>query len=114
MAVFGVPDERTVDDQVMAVLEMADPTGFDPSAFDEFLAAQTDLGTKWTPRYVRVVDRLPVGATNKLDKRALKETGWRVDGPVYWRTDRRQPLRLMSPDDAIGLEGSFGLHRQRQ
>ena len=114
VGVFGVPDERTADDQVMAVLEMVDPTGFDPSAFDEFLAAQADLGTKWTPRYVRVVDHLPVGATNKIDKRLLKETGWRVDGPVYWRPDRRQPLRLMSPEDARGLEASFGLHRQRQ
>ena len=114
VAVFGVPDERTADDQVMAVLEMVDPTGFDPSAFDEFLAAQADLGTKWTPRYVRVVEQLPVGATNKIDKRLLKETGWRVDGPVYWRPDRRQPLRLMSPEDARGLEASFGLHRQRQ
>ncbi len=114
VAVFGVPDERTVDDQVMAVLEMAEPTGFDPAAFDGFLAAQPDLGTKWTPRYVRVVDRLPVGATNKLDKRVLKDTGWRVDGRVYWRPDRRQPLRLMSVDDAGGLEASFGLHRQRR
>jgi fatty-acyl-CoA synthase len=113
-AVFGVPDERTADDQVMAVLEMADPTGFDPAAFDEFLAAQADLGTKWTPRYVRVVERLPVGATNKIDKRPLRETGWRVDGPVYWRTDRRQPLGQMSADDASGLEASFGRHRQRR
>ncbi len=113
VAVFGVPDERTVDDQVMAVLELGEPSGFDPSAFDEFLAAQADLGTKWTPRYVRVVDRLPVNATNKVDKRVLKETGWRVDGPVYWRPDRRQPLRLMSADDARGLEASFERHRQR-
>jgi fatty-acyl-CoA synthase len=114
VAVFGVPDERTVDDQVMAVLEMADPTGFNPSAFDGFLAAQPDLGTKWTPRYVRVVDRLPVGATNKLDKRVLKETGWRIDGPVYWRPDRRQPLRPLSSDDRQELEASFGLHRPRR
>jgi fatty-acyl-CoA synthase len=114
VAVFGVPDERTADDQVMAVLELGEPTRFDPPAFDEFLGAQADLGTKWTPRYVRVVDRLPVGATNKIDKRGLKETGWRVDGPVYWRPDRRQPLRLMSTDDARGLEASFGLHRQRR
>jgi fatty-acyl-CoA synthase len=113
-AVFGVPDERTADDQVMAVLEMADPTGFDPAAFDRFLADQADLGTKWTPRYVRVMERLPVVATNKIDKRPLRETGWRVDGPVYWRPDRRQPLRPLSADDAGGLEASFGRHRQRR
>jgi fatty-acyl-CoA synthase len=112
VAVFGVPDERTADDQVMAVVELDDPTRFDPSAFDEFLAAQPDLGTKWAPRYVRVMGDLPVGATNKVDKRALRERGWRVDDPVYWRPDRRASLRLMSPGDVAGLETSFGLHRQ--
>ncbi|HEX3840637.1 MAG TPA: AMP-binding protein [Acidimicrobiales bacterium] len=114
VAVFGVPDERTADDQVMAVLEMADPAGFDPAGFDTFLATQTDLGTKWTPRYVRVMERLPVGATNKIDKRPLRETGWRADGAVYWRPDRRQPLRPMSADDGSELEASFGRHRQRR
>ena len=112
VAVFGVPDERTADDQVMAVVELDDSTRFDPSAFDEFLAAQPDLGTKWAPRYVRVMGDLPVGATNKVDKRALRELGWRVDDPVYWRPDRRASLRLMSPSDVAGLEASFGLHRQ--
>jgi len=112
VAAFGVPDERTADDQVMAVVELDDPTRFDPSAFDEFLAAQPDLGTKWAPRYVRVMGELPVGATNKVNKRALRERGWRVDDSVYWRPDRRASLRLMSPGDVAGLETSFGLHRQ--
>ena len=57
---------------------------FDPEAFGQFLAAQADLGTKWAPRYVRVTT-LPVGATNKIDKRPLRAERWYTDDPVYWR-----------------------------
>jgi fatty-acyl-CoA synthase len=111
VAVFGVPDERTVDDQVMAVVELKDPGGFDPSAFDEFLTAQPDLGTKWSPRYLRVVESLPVGATNKLDKQALRQQNWRVDDRVYWRATRREPLRLMTADDTARLDQAIAVHR---
>jgi fatty-acyl-CoA synthase len=111
VAVFGVPDERTVDDQVMAVLELDDPSAFDPSAFDEFLGAQPDLGTKWAPRYVRVVANLPVGATSKIDKQILRQQNWRVDDLVYWRPSRRDPLRPMSSGDVIELEKAVEAHR---
>jgi len=111
VAVFGVPDERTADDQVMAVLELRDPAAFDPSAFDEFLGAQHDLGTKWAPRYVRVVERLPVGPTNKTDKQVLREAGWRAGDRVYWRPSRGQPLRAMSAKDTDELERAIAVHR---
>ena len=55
-AVYAVPDEE-VGDQVMVALQVADPASFDPADFDEFLAQQSDLGTKWSPRYVRGRDR---------------------------------------------------------
>ena len=42
---------------------------FDAEAFAGFLAEQTDLGTKWPPRFVRVSDELPVTTTNKVSKR---------------------------------------------
>ncbi len=112
VSVFAVPDERTVDDQVMAVLEMADPDAFDPDQFEDFLASQPDLGTKWTPRYVRVVTRLPVTATNKVDKQALRRERWHGEGKVFWRPGRRQPLGPMAPGDAAELEAAFGTHRQ--
>jgi fatty-acyl-CoA synthase len=111
VAVVGVPDERTVDDQVMAVLEMADPAAFDPADFDAFLETQPDLGTKWSPRYVRVIEALPVGATNKVDKQSLRADSWRVDSPVFWRLVRGQPLRRLTADDAADLERSFAEHR---
>jgi fatty-acyl-CoA synthase len=111
VAVVGVPDERTVDDQVMAVLEMADPAAFDSADFDAFLDTQPDLGTKWSPRYVRAIEALPVGATNKVDKRSLRADSWRVDGPIFWRPVRGQPLRRLTADDVADLERSFAEHR---
>src|SRR6185436_10220930 len=44
VAVFGVPDDHTADDQVMAAVELADGTELDPAAFDAFLTGQRDLG----------------------------------------------------------------------
>ena len=55
VAVYPVPDSRT-GDQVMATLELASGSTFDPDAFAAFLSAQKDLGTKWAPRFVRVAD----------------------------------------------------------
>ncbi len=83
-AVYPVPDPRT-GDQVMATLEMAPDAVFDPVAFAAFLAAQEDLGTKWAPRFVRVVEHIPLTGTNKVDKRPLRAAGWITDDPVWWR-----------------------------
>ncbi|MBW3665116.1 MAG: AMP-binding protein [Actinobacteria bacterium] len=96
VAVVGVPDERTVDDQVLAILEVDDPTTFDPPSFDAFLDQQRDMGTKWSPRYVRVVAEMPMTATNKIDRSALRRSGWDADDPVYWRPDRRGALQRMT------------------
>jgi fatty-acyl-CoA synthase len=109
VAVFGVPDDRTVDDQVMAVLELTGDATFDATAFDAFLAAQRDLGTKWSPRYVRVVAALPVTATNKIDKAPLRRDLWNATGddPVYWRLERRDPLRPLTDEDRSEITRRF-------
>lgn len=101
VAVFGVPDDHTVDDQVMAAIELADGAELDPAAFDAFLTGQSDLGTKWAPRYLRVVGSLPVTATNKIDKAPLRRDRWLSTGddPVYWRPERREPLRALTDTD---------------
>jgi fatty-acyl-CoA synthase len=70
VAVLAVPDEA-VGDQVLAVAELAPGAEFDAEAFGAFLAAQPDLGTKWAPRYVRVVDALPRTPTSKVVKREI-------------------------------------------
>lgn len=68
VAVLAVPDE-TVGDAVLAVAELAPGATFDAAAFAAFLAAQPDLGTKWTPRYLRLVEALPRTPTSKVVKR---------------------------------------------
>ncbi len=108
VAVFGVPDDRTVDDQVMAVLEI--PSGaFDAAAFDAFLAEQRDVGTKWAPRYLRVAASLPVTATNKVDKAPLRRERWTpAEGDaVYWRPERRDPLCLLTDADRAEIRERF-------
>jgi fatty-acyl-CoA synthase len=106
IAVFAVPDERTADDQVMAAIELADGETFDPEGFAAFLAAQADLGTKWAPRYVRITT-LPVGATNKIDKRPLRDERWNTDDPLYWRESRDGPYVAFTADDRAALLARF-------
>jgi fatty-acyl-CoA synthase len=109
-AVYGVPDERTIDDQVMVALELVAGVGFDPDAFDAFLDSQRDLSTKWRPRYVRLVTALPVGATTKIDKKPLRRNRWDVIDPIHWRRERRGPLTVMTDDDRAELRSRFAEH----
>ncbi|QKW40857.1 AMP-binding protein [Actinomadura sp. NAK00032] len=82
VAVYAVPDAH-VGDQVMAAVTLAEGRTFDPASFTAFLAAQPDLGTKWTPRYIRLVDALPRTPTNKVIKRTLRDAAWNTPDPVY-------------------------------
>ncbi len=109
VAVFGVPDDHTADDQIMAVIELAEGVAFDPAAFDAFLDDQRDLGTKWSPRYVRIVEALPVTATNKIDKAPLRRARWTATGDdaLYWRPERRQPLRRLDDADRVEIAARF-------
>jgi steroid-22-oyl-CoA synthetase len=85
VAVYPVPDPRT-GDLVMATLQLDDAASFDPAAFAAFLGAQPDLGTVWAPAYVRVTRDLPVTATRKVDKPALRRDSWEGPDPVWERT----------------------------
>ncbi|TDC86877.1 AMP-binding protein [Actinomadura sp. 7K507] len=82
VAVYAVPDPR-VGDQVMAAVALTPNTTFAPSAFTEFLAAQPDLGTKWMPRYIRIVEELPRTPTNKVIKRTLRTEATETTDPLY-------------------------------
>lgn len=82
VAVYPVPDPRT-GDQVMASIQMTDGADFDPERFGEFLAAQADLGTKWAPRFVRIVAEMPVTATRKINKPVLADASWLVDDQLF-------------------------------
>lgn len=108
-AVYPVPDSRT-GDQVMAVLEVADPSSFEPDAFATWLDAQPDLGTKWTPRYLRLVTALPATGTDKVDKAPLRAERWATLDPVWWRPAGAASYRRFTPDDHAALDAEFAEH----
>jgi fatty-acyl-CoA synthase len=82
VAVYPVPDP-SVGDQVMAALVLRDGVDFDPEEFRTFLAAQTDLGPKQWPAYVRVARTLPRTETFKILKRRLSAEGVDCSDPVH-------------------------------
>jgi fatty-acyl-CoA synthase len=104
--VFAVPDPRT-GDQVMAAVELRPGVAFDAAAFTEFLAAQGDLGTKWSPTYVRIVDAIPVTGTGKLDRRSLRADRWQTADPVWWRRGRASVYTLLTLEDEKSIEEAF-------
>jgi fatty-acyl-CoA synthase len=104
--VFAVPDPRT-GDQVMAAIELRPPSTFDAQAFAEFLAAQGDLGTKWSPTYVRIVDAIPVTATGKIDRRSLRADRWLTADPVWWKAGRALRYAPLTVEDARKIDEAF-------
>ncbi|MGW2861560.1 AMP-binding protein [Streptomyces sp. NPDC001205] len=107
-AVYAVPDPVT-GDQVMAALSLPDAP-FDPAAFLAFLSAQRDLGTKMAPRFVRVMPRLPVTATNKVHRAVLREEGFWSPGEVWWRPPGEAAYRPLSPVDLTRLREEYAAH----
>ncbi|GAA5066493.1 AMP-binding protein [Nocardia callitridis] len=106
VAVYAVPDART-GDQVMATVELVPGSRFDPQAFGEFLSRQTDLGTKWAPRYLRLIDQMPVTATRKIDKTTLRRAAWLVDDPIYLRRTESPSYRSLNEQDIVELTAEF-------
>jgi len=106
VAVYAVPDDP-VGDRVMAAIELEAGSAFDPATFDEFLARQPDLGTKWRPAFVRVARELPKLASMKVDKQRLRREAWRTED-VYWRPSRDEGLRPVAAGDRARLDPLLG------
>ncbi|MET7921837.1 long-chain-fatty-acid--CoA ligase [Streptomyces avermitilis] len=102
VAVYAVPDP-VAGDQVMATVA----GDFDPLDFAGFLLAQPDLGTKMAPRFVRVVERMPVTATNKIHRAGLRREGFRCADPVWWRPPGERVYRRLTGADVAGLVDEY-------
>ncbi|MGW0705135.1 AMP-binding protein [Streptomyces sp. NPDC002643] len=102
VAVYAVPDP-VAGDQVMATIAGT----FDPRSFMEFLLSQPDLGTKMSPRFIRVVPAMPVTATNKIQRAALRREGFRCPDPVWWRPPGKWTYRRFTAVDRARLVGEF-------
>ncbi|HEV3135132.1 MAG TPA: AMP-binding protein [Acidimicrobiia bacterium] len=105
-AVYAVPDPD-VGDRVMAALQLRPGATFEPEGFAAFLAAQPDLGTKWTPRFVRVAATLPVTETSKVLKRVLRRDRWETDDEVWWQPEKGGAYRRLTPADVDALRAEF-------
>ncbi|MEU3311908.1 AMP-binding protein [Streptomyces sp. NPDC006662] len=116
VAVYAVPDE-VAGDQVMAALALRAGAAFDPDAFAAVLAAQPDLGTKMAPRYVRILDAMPVTATNKVHRAALRRTGF-LPGPSRGGAPGPEPVwhrvaGAYRPLDGPALEALLSAYEDR-
>jgi fatty-acyl-CoA synthase len=110
VAVYPVPD-TTSGDQVMAAFELRGDAAFDPGQFATWLEEQADLGTKWAPRFVRVMESLPQTATGKVTKVDLRRGAWCCDDPVWWRPDRSaRTYRLLTEEDRGRLRKELAQH----
>jgi fatty-acyl-CoA synthase len=105
-AVYPVPD-AIVGDQVMAALQLQPDASFDAERFASFLEEQSDLGTKWAPRFVRICEALPATETNKILKRTLRKQRWECDDPVWWRPEKGVPFRRLTPRDMDEIAAAF-------
>ncbi|MGW3153290.1 AMP-binding protein [Streptomyces sp. NPDC001089] len=106
VAVYAVPDP-VAGDQVMATVATRDDVPFDPRTFAAFLAVQPDLGTKMAPRFVRIVERMPVTATNKIHRAALRRAGFRCADPVWWRPPGERAYRRLTEADVRALLAEY-------
>ncbi|RFU20554.1 AMP-binding protein [Geodermatophilus marinus] len=105
--VFAVPDPRS-GDQVMAAVEVPAGTAFADLRLPAFLAAQEDLGSKGTPRFVRLSAGLPTTGSGKLRKKEMQAEGWRTSDAVYRWVGRGGPsYELMTDDDKAALREEF-------
>ena len=107
--VYAVPDPRT-GDQVMCALELEPGVVFDATAFGQFLADQPEMSAKWWPRFVRVMDRVPLTGSNKVDKAPLRAAGWHSSDQVYERVGRTTEYRLLDASGRAAIEAEFAVH----
>jgi fatty-acyl-CoA synthase len=107
VAAYAVPDV-SVGDQIMVALQLADGASLDPDGLATFLRDQPDLGTVWTPRYVRVSEQMPATETNKVLKRVMAREAWETSDPVWVRDgDRYRPL---VDEDRAQLRAELAAH----
>ncbi|MGY0486358.1 AMP-binding protein [Streptomyces sp. WG-D5] len=109
VAVYGVPDP-VAGDQVMATLALHEGAAFDAARFSAFLRAQSDLSTKMPPRFLRIVDRMPVTATNKVRRGELRREGFWSGGTVWWHPPGEPAYRPLTPADQARLTTSYREH----
>ncbi|MFD4182598.1 long-chain-fatty-acid--CoA ligase [Rhodococcus sp. NPDC058514] len=104
VAAYAVPDPQ-VGDRVAVALVPTD--GFDIGDFAEFLSAQTDLGPKQLPSFVRVAADLPKTATYKVLARSLSAERWNAADPVWFRAPGSSEFEPVTPELRAKLDAEL-------
>ena len=110
-AVYGVPDSD-LGDRVMAAIQLQPGCSFDIEEFVGFLGDQSDLGPKWMPTFVTVVDEFPMTPSNKVIKRELVLRRWHEiesnsAARLWWRDGRNAAFVRFDATLAEQLRGRF-------
>ncbi|CAM3346248.1 AMP-binding protein [Nocardioides dubius] len=107
--VYAVPDPST-GDQVMCAIELEPGAEFDVTAFAGFVDGQPEMAAKWWPRFIRVVERLPLTGSNKVSKGPLRAEGWVCADPVWMRVGRSTDYVLLDEAARAEIEEAFRSH----
>ncbi len=110
-AVYAVPNSDGGDD-VMATLLLHPDSHFEALEVADFLSNQSDMGSKWLPKYIRVTQNMPTTASNKIIKRELRAQGWECDDTV-WLRQSDGTFNLMTSADCQDIRKKFA-SRERE
>ena len=115
-AVYGVPD-ADMGDRVMAAVQLQPGTDLDPTEFGAFLRAQSDLGPKWMPTFVTVVDDFPMTPSNKVIKRELVLRRWHAvesdpTSRIWWREGKSPDFVVFDAAAAAALRARFAANNR--
>lgn len=115
-AVYGVPD-FDMGDRVMAALQLQSGATFDAVEFSKFLSGQTDLGPKWVPSFIEIVENFPMTPSNKVIKRELVLRRWHnaerdVKARIWLRPGKEIRFEKFGVNDAKQLRSKFAAHQR--
>ncbi|MBP1160747.1 long-chain-fatty-acid--CoA ligase [Rhodococcus sp. PvR099] len=104
VAAYGVPDPEVGDRVAVALVATSD---FDIADFSRFLGAQSDLGPKQVPSFVRVCTDLPRTATYKVLGRTLSAERWHCADPVWYRAPGGIDFEPVTPELRAKLDAEL-------
>ena len=115
-AVYGIPD-FDMGDRVMAALQVQPGTTIDPAEFAEFLRAQPDLGPKWIPSFIQIVEEFPMTPSNKVIKRELVLRRWHdaenlENAQIWWRSSKDIRFDVFGREQAQELRAKFAANQR--
>jgi fatty-acyl-CoA synthase len=104
-------------DRVMAALQVQPGTTFDIGEFAEFLRAQSDLGPKWIPSFIQIVEEFPMTPSNKVIKRELVLRRWhdaenQENARIWWRNSKDIRFDVFGREQAQQLRAKFAANQR--